>query len=513
MTWTRTAVCLAVFALIAGFVATQPPGAEKGKEGKSAPPTFKVEKKPFKVVLSVKGTLAAEETAEVAYRPHVMIPPPPSFGPQVIRTIVEHGARVKQGDVVVQLDSTKIEDVIADLETEIKGLQAGLELAQQELPLLEKSIGAELSSAETSKQRADGELRYFLDVDREQQKMQSEWMVKRSKFWKEYAEEELQQLEKMYKANDLTETTERMILRRQQNAVDMARFFYQAALLEHEHFLKHTVPYREKSLKETQVKQELALAKAQKTLTPTAIQKQTALKKMRYDLQRSTARLEKLTKDRTALTIHAPISGVVYYGKFHKGVWSASAGQESKLVPGGTVMPDDVFLTVVKAAPVVVHLSIEEKDVHWVKPGLEGKAIAPVVPGRKLSARVTRVAPLPGSPGKFDARVTLEAGSADAALMPGMACTVSFVPYSKPEAVAVPSKFIHDDADKHFVEVVGKSGQTERREITPGHDNGEQTEILAGLSVGDLVLTERPAKTAQGPQPTKAEKEKGAIIP
>jgi len=109
--------------------------------------------------------------------------------------------------------------------------------------------------------------------------------------------------------------------------------------------------------------------------------------------------------------------------------------------------------------------------------------------------------------------VTLEAGSADAALMPGMACTVSFVPYSKPEAVAVPSKFIHDDADKHFVEVVGKSGQTERREITPGHDNGEQTEILAGLSVGDLVLTERPAKTAQGPQPTKAEKEKGAIIP
>ena len=78
----------------------------------------------------------------------------------------------------------------------------------------------ELAAAEFAKKRADEELKYFLDLGRPQAEKEANLMVKYVKFYLEYAEEELAQLKKMYKSNDLTESTERMILRRQQQQVE-----------------------------------------------------------------------------------------------------------------------------------------------------------------------------------------------------------------------------------------------------------------------------------------------------
>src|SRR5439155_8743930 len=97
------------------------------------------------------------------------------------------------------------------------------------------------------------------------------------------------------------------------------------------------------------------------------------------------------------------------------------------LIPNGSVSQDDVFMTVVKPHPVLVHLTIEEKDVHLVKPGLEGKAKVLFRPDRKLAAKVIKLSPVPAGPGKFDAQVALPLGEGDAGLMPGMACAVKFV--------------------------------------------------------------------------------------
>jgi hypothetical protein len=507
MTWAKVATCLILIAMVAGFVSTQPPGKDKEKaaKGKNAKGnetpanTLKVEKKPFKIALTVKGILSADETAEISYRPHPLIPPPPNQGPVTIRQIVEHGTQVKQGDLLVAFDTTKIDEVIADLEREMKSLDMGIKLAELEQPFVEKSVPLEVAAAETAKKRADEDLKYFLDVNRAHLQKEAEWLVKHAKFSKEYAEEELQQLEKMYKANDLTESTEKMVLRRQQNQVEYAIFSYQTALLEREYILKFSLPNREKTLKENQQKQELLLAKAQSTLGPAAVQKQVALAKMRFDVEKNAARLEALRKDRAGLTINAPSAGIVYYGKFHKGQWTG--GSENKLVVGGNVSPDEVFMTVVKAKPAVVYLTIEEKDAYLVKPGLEGKVKVPFQPDRKLNARVAKLVPVPASPGKFEAQVTLDLGDGDAGLVPGMACSVQFIPYAKQDALAIPTKAVHEDNDRYFVDVVGKKGQAEKREVKVGRTDGEHTEILEGLRQGDDIFLDRPSpKAAQEKQ-------------
>jgi multidrug efflux pump subunit AcrA (membrane-fusion protein) len=455
------------------------------------PATFKVEKKPFRIELTVKGMLAGEHSEEISYRPLPSMQPTVNQEPQTIRTIVDHGAHVKKGDVLVSFDTTKIDEAIADLEREIKFNRANIKLAEDEMPTAEKSVPIELASADTAKKRADEELKYFLDIDRGQMEKQAEFYVKSMMYYKEYSEEELRQLEKMYKANDLTEETEKIILRRSKHRVEMANFWYQSALIERDYILKHYLPNREQTLRETQAKQELTLAKAQQTLAPALAQKQAALEKMHYDRDRSADRLGKLVKDRAAMTIHAPIAGVVYHGKFRKGHWAGTSDSD-KLTVNSTVAPNVAFLTVVQTSPLVVYATVDEKDVHLLKTGLEGKATLVFNPNSKPAAQVTKVAPLPAAPGKFEVQLSLDLGAADAKLMPGMASSVKFVPYSKKDALAVPAKSIDEEDDESFVYVVTAAGKHEKRQVTTGRTNGEQTEILSGLREGEEILLERP---------------------
>jgi multidrug efflux pump subunit AcrA (membrane-fusion protein) len=518
MTCARAVACLVVLALFGGAILTQEPATGKGdkKSKKPAaaaadkkPATHKVEKKPFKIERTLKGILAAEEVAEITYRPLPTLQGGPSQGPLTIRTVVAHGERVKKGDVLVAFDTTKIDEAVEDLSKEKKVLETNIKLAEEELPLFEKAMPNELASAEFAKKRADEELKYFLEVGREQSVKSSNMMLKMAKFYVEYAEEELRQLEKMYKANDLTEETEKMILRRQQNYLEYERFWYQRTLIAHDYLMKYTLPNREKEFKEAQIKQGQQLDKARKTLGPTAAQKRSSLAKMRHDQEKQAQRLEKLQKDRAAMTIRAPIDGVVYHGKFHKGYWALSETLAGKLAPHGTVLPEEVFMTVVNPRPVVVNLSIEEKDVHLIRPGAAGTAKVLFNPDRKLQARVTKLATVPATPGKYEAVVALDLGRGDDSLMPGMACSIKFKAYSKKDALVVPAKAVHEGDDKSFVYVANKNGKPEERAVTPGHTEGEHTEILAGLREGEEILLEHPdfpsSKKGQGAAPDKAE--------
>ena len=57
-----------------------------------------------------------------------------------------------------------------------------------------------------------------------------------------YAAEELNQLKKMYEADDLTEETEEIILQRAQNQYDRAKFSLEAARIRNEDTLKIQIP-------------------------------------------------------------------------------------------------------------------------------------------------------------------------------------------------------------------------------------------------------------------------------
>jgi HlyD family secretion protein len=213
---------------------------------------------------------------------------------------------------------------------------------------------------------------------------------------------------------------------------------------------------------------------------------------MNFELAKLRRGLEALRADRAAMTIHAPVDGIVYYGKFTRGQWENAASLSAKLLPDGTVSPDEVFLTIVKPGPLSVRVQIDEKDVALVKPGLEGKTKMTAHPDLKVAAKVTNIAAVPTTPGKFEALVALEYPN-DAPLAPGMACSVKLVPYSRKDAVVVPASAVYEENDQHFVALVAAAGKSAPHPVTVGHTRKDEIEILKGLRAGDEILLDRPA--------------------
>ena len=63
------------------------------------------------------------------------------------------------------------------------------------------------------------------------------------------------------------------------------------------------------------------------------------------------------------------------------------------------------------------------------------------------------------------------------------------IAYQQAAAIAIPSKAITYDANGWGVEAKLTDGKTERRPVKRGRVPKDETEILSGLEVGQVVLT------------------------
>jgi HlyD family secretion protein len=491
MKW-KSVGLLALF-LAAGLVAGRNPSAGddevKKPEKMARPATCKVEKGTVRVEVALKGVLTAEQMAEVSIKPEAWAMP------LAVKKAVPHGTPVKKGEPLVHLDLDKIDQAIKDLKADRALAELAIKQAEEELPVLEKSVPLDLAAAERTKQIADEDLKKFTEVDRPLAEETANRSVKSSAHYLEYAKEELRQLEKMYRSKDLTEETEEIILKRQRHQVDMAEFNLKTANIRRDQTLKVDMPRKAVAVREDAVKQAVALEKARHTLPLSLNQKRLALVKLRYDNDKTTERLGKLEKDREAMTVRSPADGVVYYGRSQNGQWTTAGAAAMKLQPGGVVMPDEVFLTIVKQRPLFVQAVVEEKDLHWLHPGLTGKAGVAAFPDQRLAVRVTEVSGVPQPGGGFLARLAVTAGADADALQPGMACTVKVTAYQKKDALKVPAAAVFTDDgedDGHYVYLAARDGKPEKRSVKVGKTAGDRTEIREGLQEGDEILLVRP---------------------
>ena len=487
---------LPCLALLAGLLVAAGP-FDAPKSGKSAlpaeqpaeakPATAKVEKGTLKAEATLKGLLEPAQTAEGELKLKAWT------APLKIKKIVAHGTAVNKGDVLVELDAEKIDKAIKETQADHEIARLALRQAEIDLPGLEKSLPLDLAAAERAKRHADEDLKKFVEVNRPNSEAGAEHNVKMAAHMLEYAREELRQLEKMYRSKDLTEETEEIILKRQRHQVESGEFMLKLMTLRRDQLLKVDLPRQEQSLRDNAVKQTLNMEKSRESLPLAVSQKRLALAKQRADYARADDKLKDTLADRAAFTVHAPADGVVYYGKFGKGQWSATATSVEKLHEGGSLSSDEVFLTVVAPRPLVLHATVEEKDVALFHKGLKGKATLTAFPELTLPAELVELGAVPSVPGSFRAKVAVQLGPGAEGVKPGMACAVKFVPFRK-EALSVPAGavFSDDEDEGHYVYLPSAKGKPTKRAVKVGKTVGGKTEIVEGLKEGDEILLAKP---------------------
>jgi len=456
--------------------------AKKPEAAPAKPATHKVARGPFRIEAELKGILEARRMTEVILRPEV-------WAQLTVRKAAEHGARVKKGDVVLALDTTKIDEAIQDAEAGLRLMEPAITVAEEEVAALEKSLPLDLATAERASRIADEDLKRYLETDRPLNVRSTHFAVKTQADYLEYQKEELRQLEKMYKADDLTEETEEIILKRQRDAVERTAFALEKTKIAADRTLNVEIPRQDVTIKENAQRQGIALAKAKIEMPLALKRKRLELEKLKSDHEKAVDKLAKLKKDREAMTARAPHDGIVYYGPCIRGNWPAL---NQTLEENAPVKPNAAVLTIVEPQGLFVRATVPENQLERVEAGIEGRAIPVGYPGLKLRAKVESVSPVPVSPGSFEATLSVVLPKDAARLVAGMNCTLKLVAYSKKDALTVPASAVFTDDGQEAVVYVHKDGGHEKRVVSVGRTSEKEAEILKGLKEGEIILTEEP---------------------
>ena len=434
----------------------------------------------FKVEVTVPGAFGPAQSTAIKLRPKV-------WADLTVKSVAANGAEVGAGAVLIEFETEKLDRRITDSQRALESARLDLALANAEHQFASESAKLDRVAAKLAFKRLGEDLKHFQDHIKEFNVKSTHQSYASYSNSLAYAEEELKQLKKMYEADDLTEETEEIIIQRALNTVNRARFTLERAEITRLASLKFGLPREAEDRATAQVRSQLSQERLKATFETSAQRRELSIQKKQVDFDKATKAHAKLEADRKLLDVKSPSNGVVYYGEFVRGLWTGRKHLNAKLRPGGKVMPNEIFMTLVAPRPLIISGSVAEKDVRQLNLGTSGWATPTAAPEQRIPVTVTAISRVPSAPGKFNITLAAALGAAHGYLAPGMGCAVKLKTYSKADALTVPSTALHYGADqKPFVNVVA-GDSTENKPVTIGRTAGGKTEITSGLKAGDQV--------------------------
>ncbi|MCB1231193.1 MAG: hypothetical protein KDN19_13040 [Verrucomicrobiae bacterium] len=451
--------------------------ADSKEEKPEAPKLHSVKRGEFELKVELDGTFVASQATPVSVVPE-------AWSDLTIVEVLPHGTPVKKGDVLARFETKNLEKEIAELHESEPLKELNDVMARRELETLEKTTPLSLENARRAKMEAEQDFAYFQDVSRKLRERDAHEDVSRIEQQLSYAREELNQLEKMYKADDLTEETEEIILTRARNDVAYYEWILEQTKARSERTLSTSLPREEGAQRRGVESRSLAWRDAERNLPD-------ALKKKRLEISASERardkeheRLANLEHDLGLLTVKAPHDGIVYYGSSNRGKWVTAATVERKLVPGGKIAPHEVFLTLVKPSPLEIQVAVPESKLRHLANGQKGFAWPSFDADAEFKTQLKSVSFVPYADNTYDATFSIPKLEENAPpLFPGMTAKVRLDLYSTTEALTVPKSGVHKDGEGYYVHL--KDGA--KRRVKVGKSNEKSFEILSGLKEGDEV--------------------------
>lgn len=173
----------------------------------------------------------------------------------------------------------------------------------------------------------------------------------------------------------------------------------------------------------------------------------------------------------------------------HVPVPSPASGHviEKLVVEGGAVEPGMRLFRIAALDQVWIEADLYEPDLRHVKPGTAARIRLDYLPGETREGKVTFVYPYL-DPVTRTGRVRIALPNRGLALKPDMYATVELA-IDLGERVQVPTQAIIVTGTRRVVFVDGGRGRLTPKVIEVGAAGPELTEVVRGLSAGDLVVT------------------------
>lgn len=423
-----------------------------------------------------------------------------------ITFVVDDGAKVKKGDLILEMDSADLNDDLLKIQGELSAVEGLLRQAEQEMEIAQVKYETDLKTAQLTLEQAKLDLKKYEEAEFPQLKRQKEVEITLAKEELSQEQNKLEWTKKLYakgyanredlNTSELAVTRKKLNLQTSEEELRiLTKYTYIKDLREKKNAVS-TAASVVQSVTKTNVSQ-VALAKSSISAKKTALD----LKK-----KEEKKKLDEITKMR----VLSEYDGQVFYPKL--GPWN-----DAKIEKGGTVYGHMKVLEFPDLSAWRIKTNIPESIIEKIKPGQEAVAMIDAISNKTLKAKVATIAAVPDK-GWFDQSQKVYAVALDAittcpGLKPGMSVMVEIVSARLGnDTLKVPLQAVTGQGDKQYVYAIHGS-RVDKTEVKTGESNDSFIQVVAGLKEGQEVLLYAPVREETRPgmkdSPLAKEKEEG----
>jgi len=403
--------------------------------------------------------------------------------------LVEDGARVAQGDVLIKLDPSGFEEKAQRLTGEVQGLEAAVDAAEQVLEWEKTQVEREIRTGEFNIRVAELDYQKLVKGDApiqlNQLKAEQEKVSEEHRRYQAFVDDIAKLSSQGY-----SNPTEAILAK--QKLADLE----EKLAVSKENFRmyrEHVYP----SLKEmAQAKVEKAKMEQEQIRNGGVYKIAKASFKLKELKGKLSARRSALSKARKAIkntVIHAPFAGIAVHHEAFRD------GQKRKPRIGDQVWQNQPLLYLPDISAMVVKTQVREIDLHKINMGQPCHIKVDAYPDTAFEGEVAFIGVMAargatgGQGEKYFQLVVAVAGS-NQRLRPGMTARVSIRAHHVENRLAVPIQAVFSEGnDLYCYKYIGPEKGFVVQPVTCGKQNEAWVEIVTGLAHNDRISLVKPA--------------------
>lgn len=404
----------------------------------------------------------------------------PGFENKII-WIVDEGALVNKGDIVVKFDSAEIDKEVAEKQSRLIEVEGKLEQAKQELEVQNNKNQSDIAAAELELTLADLDLKKYRDGDYIAEKSELERSISEGDAELKKATEEMTNMRALVRKGFRSPEQLRELELRvssYESRVDRDKQKYHV-LINYDHQRKIT----EFEAKARESKRKLE--RSQTTADAETKKAESAILVADRDVLQAKTELSELEKYKAHCEIIAPQAGTVAYANQE---WF---DPDERIREGATVRRQQDVFYLPDMSKMQVKVSVHESVVNKIRPGLRADVRVDAFPDSPVSGNITFVAELATSSfsntKNYEVLVLIDKIPEGVSIKPGMTAQVDITIGVYDNAMAVPVGAITEHFQQSYIYV--RDGlNVVRRKVTTGRSTHSFVEIADGVAEGEIVM-------------------------
>ncbi|HMP74900.1 MAG TPA: efflux transporter periplasmic adaptor subunit [Kiritimatiellia bacterium] len=405
--------------------------------------------------------------------------------------LVEEGLQVRTGDLLAELDSSRLVEAQFDQQLRVEGAQAALVQARENLEIVRSENASAVETASLTLRFARRALEKFTEGEFPSQLQQAEAEIAIAREEMKRAADRLEWSNRLSTSGHITRIefeADELAMKRKELDVRLAEG--RLRLL-----TNFTRPQQDEKLSSDVKQAEAALERAQRRSAASLLRAETDLRARESEHEKQVSRLARLKAQVAACRITAPTNGLVIYAT---SVRRSGRGGGEPLAPGQEIVERQELIYLPATSEMMAEIKVAEASMSRIGTGLTARVTVDALPGQLFRGRMARIGVLPDAADAwlnpnlklFNCEVFLDNGSD--ALRPGMSCRVELILREFADAVYVPLQAVMQIGGRPHVYVQGPRGVTEPRPVSIGLDNNRMIVIESGLAEGEPVLLNPP---------------------